>query len=173
MQYNTHYTEFLGVPLSAHLLCSNYIVTEPVQQSSLIACYHRIMPNIKCDHFLALFPIHSEQLFPLLLRMLKPDNQPSTLENIRVLDGMLWLQVDGLNNQLRSLLKYLPTPRASCFSTQGIQIDDPNNALSYFSILIHVISSMHITHLYLHFEVILKMKYAHIGKLSHQDQYNI
>ena len=86
---------------------------------------------------------------------------------------MLWLQVDGLNNQLRSLLKYLPTPRASCFSTQGIQIDDPNNALSYFSILIHVISSMHITHLYLHFEVILKMKYAHIGKFSHQDQYNI
>ena len=111
MQYNTHYTDFLGVPLSAHLLCSSYIVTEePVQQSSLIACYHRIMPNIKCDHFLALFPIHLEQLFPPLLRMLKPDNQPSTLKKFEfwmVCFGFKWMVLTTNSDHFSSIFQHL------------------------------------------------------------------
>ena len=74
------------------------------------------------------------------------DDQPSYLE---ISFGWYALASSGcwmvlLCNKLRSLLTYLPTTRTSYFSTQGIQIDDPNNALSYFSILIYVISLMHI-----------------------------
>ena len=126
----------ISFSISAHLQCSDYIETEIERQSSLIACHNRIMPNIKCDHFLALFPLQLKQFVSFSLNMLTLDDHPSFLENNRVLDGMLWLQMVGFYNQVRSFLKnYLPTPRTSCFSTQGIQVDDPNSTRSYFTAL--------------------------------------
>ena len=107
--------------------------------------------------------------------MLKPDDQSSHLENFRALDVILWLQKDGLCKKLRSLLRYLPTSRTSCFFTQGIQVDDPKNALSYCPALKFrsiVTSSMHINHLYLHFEVMHIMKFTRTGECSHPVQYN-
>ena len=50
-------------------------------------------PHIKFDHFLVLLPLHLEQFVTFLLKMLTPDDQLPLLENIRVLDGMLWLRV--------------------------------------------------------------------------------
>jgi hypothetical protein len=75
---------------------------------------------------------------------------------------MLWLQVDGICNKLRSLLKYLSTPRTSCFSTEGTtQVDDPKNALSHGPAALKygyiVTRSMHINHLYIHFDAMHKM----------------
>ena len=46
-----NYPQVLGVPFSfpVHLQCPEYIATEPAHESFLIACLHRIIPNITFD----------------------------------------------------------------------------------------------------------------------------